>query len=570
MASSAMILFVDSTLTPSKLIIVGLLGLWLPAVASSALQSALQKEQVMVFRRSFTATCVLLCFIAASTLLGLILKLLGLPLTGGEMSVIGVAFASSFNALIYRYMTGRKVLNVVLTSSLWPVLAVLSLVLLGVLDVASTAPMVVASFALMGLAAYAISRAIDKLGEKLVGISAKRVFRAYVINWFTGAKEGLEQVFNHVGVDSEVSCDLAIALGPDGSVKGVIAVPQVHPGPLKNIGSSNLPPDMVKLLESATGSKALVLHGFVTHASDITSSRDYEKFLSEVATSLKSMWSSGRLRAASSISSPLVRVEAAGLSIGCQLIGGRPWVFLSGGDSGIEDVPEHFKARVERSISSKFGLKPILINAHNSYQDEVKLDLDEVEKGVLEAVDLALKASLNEPVKVGLSRVELGEYSEAHGIGSAGVGVLVLERGGLKYCYVVVDANNSDRSFRERLRSEVVSMGFEDCELFTTDNHSLVHVRGVTAERGYYILGERIDVEHFLSIVKRAVEEACSKLCEAEVLYLTVKVRAHVLGETGHRNIEALMNESVKTFKKLSLSLYVPALLVLYALSLLL
>ncbi|RLF07561.1 MAG: hypothetical protein DRJ60_02365, partial [Thermoprotei archaeon] len=405
---------------------------------------------------------------------------------------------------------------------------------------------------IMAIPAIIISKGIDRLSEKLVGISAKKVFRAYITNWLTGAKEDLEGVFNHVGVDSEVICNLLCISAPQSSLIGVIAVPYVHPGPLKNIGSSSLPPDLIFIMESICKTKALSFHGFTTHASDITSSRDYQLFLDQIARELSQPLSSPL----NGPSSRLVRINVDGLSVGCQLIKGLPLVFVSGDKVGVEDIPERLRIEVESEVEKIYGVKPILINAHNSYEEEPQMDLEKLRKGIIDVIGLAFKSSSYDPIKIGIGRVKPAHYGKSYGLGDAGIGALIIEFKGLKYCYLMIDANNADKKFRSTITSMVKSLGYNDCELFTTDNHSIVHLKGVKAKRGYYILGEKVKAEELNNAVKKVLEEAEASLQDANVIYKTVKVKAHVLGDIGHKSIENLMDQAVQKFRSLGLTTY--------------
>jgi predicted neutral ceramidase superfamily lipid hydrolase len=228
-------------------------------------------------------------------------------------------------------------------------------------------------------------------------------------------------------------------------------------------------------------------------------------------------------------------------------------VFVSGDERGINDIPENVRISIEQAVRKAYGVKPLLINAHNSYEEDPDIDLRELEKGVLRVLNLAFESSSYGPIKIGVGASRSVNLSEVQGIGPFGVRALITEFRGSKFCYVVVDANNASKEFRNAVRSIVKSMGYEDCELFTTDNHVVVHLRGVRSGRGYYLLGEKAGIETLLNALKSAIDEAEKNLSEVDVALEEVVVKARVLGKSAYKNIETLVYKAVRRFRDLGL-----------------
>ncbi|MCS7139292.1 MAG: DUF2070 family protein [Candidatus Nezhaarchaeota archaeon] len=563
LASALALLSIRGPLDPLKVLIVSLVCIWMPALTFSIVQSLILRSKIMSLRRSISNVSALLFFVLLASIVSLIAHVLGATISIEEAIIIGVILATSLNTMIIRYMTGSSLAVCGATSLIWPALTLIALnIALGTSLSRIDYVKVPVMLAFMMVPAIVISKSIDKIGEELVGLSAKKIFRAYVMNWLVGAKEDLERLFNHIGVSSEVTCNFLYILGPQNLIKGIVAIPYIHPGPLRNLGSSSLPSDLISVLESNYKATSISFHGFVTHASDITCSSDYRKFLDQVAKSVGKQ----SIMLLSGFSSPLIRVNVNNLSVGCQVIKGVPMVFVSGEDKGIEDMPEELRLRIEDKVKKVYGVKPILINAHNLYDEHVEVNFNEIEKGVMEAIDLALKASSDDPIEMGISRVDPPHRDGSYGLGNAGIGVLTIGFRGLRYCYIVFDANNANKEFRGAIRSMVKEMGYSDCEVFTTDNHFVVHLRGVRAKRGYHIMGERIKAEDLSEIVREALKRAETSMQEANVAYSELTMRAHVLGSVGYRSIESLVDRAIKTFKRLGASTYGVALMLLITL----
>ena len=550
--SALLLVAMEGRFNALEALMLGIIGLWLPALAFSLLQISLLGGEVMNFRRGLNNFSALVSLALLVYILGYVVHLIGVKLSAKELALIGTSLAASLNALVHRYITSRSIAMTGTISILWPLLTlvVVSAVLrVEIVEVDYAKLLLV--FSIMLLPAVIISKSIDELSERLVGVNSKKAFRAYATNWFMGVREELESFFNSLSVDSKVSCDLLFLLGP-GGVRGVVVVSQVHPGPLKNVGSSSLPSDVVLALEPSLNARAVAFHGFVTHASDIISSKDYRNLLELVKKAA--------LRRPSTVfrgpSSRLVRVEVDGLSVGCQLVNGIPIVFVSGDKKGINDVPESVRTSVEQAVKEAHGIKPLLINAHNSYEEYPDIDFKKLEREILKAVDVAFENASYEPVKIGIGASRSADLSEVRGVGSSGVRALVVEFQGSKSCYIVVDANNASKGFRDAIRSIVKSMGYEECELFTTDNHAVVHLRGVRSGRGYYVLGEKADIEAILSALKAAIAEAEKNLSEVDVALEEVTVQARVLGDSAYKNIETLVYKAVQKFRDLGLTGY--------------
>ena len=105
------------------------------------------------------------------------------------------------------------------------------------------------------VAVYLLLFSIDRLGRKIYSLPALPLFRAFLLNWVTDQNEPLEKHLEVMGVDADIEVTL---LKFDASnPKAAIIVPQVHPGPFKNIGSSLLPSLMKKGYECEFGMRRL-------------------------------------------------------------------------------------------------------------------------------------------------------------------------------------------------------------------------------------------------------------------------------------------------------------------------
>ncbi len=117
-------------------------------------------------------------------------------------------------------------------------------------------PFIVLSPIIGFVAVYLLLSSIDRLGKKTYSLSALSLFRAFLLNWVTDQNEPLEKHLEAMGGDADIEVTL---LKFDASKpKAAIIVPQVHPGPFKNIGSSLLPSLLKREVEKEFGGNACV------------------------------------------------------------------------------------------------------------------------------------------------------------------------------------------------------------------------------------------------------------------------------------------------------------------------
>ena len=146
-------------------------------------------------------------------------------------------------------------------------------------------PFVVLSPMIGYVAVYLLLSSIDRFGKKNYSLPALPLFRAFLLNWVTDQNEPLEKHLEAMGGDADIEVTL---LKFDASKpKASIIVPQVHPGPFKNIGSSLLPSLLKREVEKEIGGTACVPLGLLGHELDLASQTQNYKIVAQVIASAK-------------------------------------------------------------------------------------------------------------------------------------------------------------------------------------------------------------------------------------------------------------------------------------------
>ena len=344
---------------------------------------------------------------------------------------------------------------------------------------------------------------LNRLGENTLGISSIEFFKAFLLNWVIGLKAPFESFLEKLGEKRDV--EVSLLKFDSSKPKAVIAVPSVHPGPFKNIGSSLLPSMLKTGLEKTLKCVACVPHGLLGHEFDLASQSQNEKVINNVVN-LARFGAHEEAKA-----TPFIEVSNGLATVCCQIFGKTAFLSFTLAPKTTEDFPQELGLFVCKE-ARKHGLNCcIIVNAHNSVNGAV--DISEtlpVLKKV--AANCLAKASFQRqlPFEVGAATVFPNEFNLQDGMGPGGITAIVVKVDQQKTAYIVIDGNNMVSGLRERILSTVRSLGVEKGEVFTTDTHSVSAV--VLGERGYHPVGEVINHEKLIKHVKEAVNAAISNL----------------------------------------------------------
>ncbi|NWF87366.1 DUF2070 family protein [Candidatus Bathyarchaeota archaeon] len=110
---------------------------------------------------------------------------------------------------------------------------------------------------------------LNVVGQQTLGISTISLFKAFLLNWIVGLNEPFEEFLEELGESQDV--EVLLIQFSSSKPKAVIAVPSIHPGPFKNVGSSLLPSMLKAALEEKLGCTVCVPHGLFGHEFDLAS-----------------------------------------------------------------------------------------------------------------------------------------------------------------------------------------------------------------------------------------------------------------------------------------------------------
>lgn len=404
---------------------------------------------------------------------------------------------------------------------------------------------------------------VNRVGMRIIGADSFSILKAFLANWNEDLNEPLEQFFERFGVERDIKVS-ALAFRASGKIKALMVVPAFHPGPFKNVGSSNLPHTIQASLENRLPHCIVAVpHGLSGHDLDLASQAQNQLMLNNVENMMD-------FSGFSSVASPSVRVKRNGASVSCQVFNNCALVTLTLAPQTMEDLPPDLDSFIV-SEAQKHGLSTaICVDAHNSIQGpfNVNTAINPLKEAVAMCLE-KLASHESESFEVGAAKVVPKEFGLREGMGPGGIVVTVIKTGNQTTAYVTIDGNNMISGLREKILSALSQVGVDDGEVFTTDTHAVNAV--VLTARGYHPIGEAMDEATLIEYITQAATNALANLEPAEASWRTENVSGvRVIGEKQVEAMCLLADKAIQRAKRLAISIFPLAGIVLAALLLLL
>ena len=370
---------------------------------------------------------------------------------------------------------------------------------------------------------------VEQRGMQTLGASPLRIFRAFLRDWLDGSFSTFENYLEIFGVDSTINLSvLSFQSKSSGRAKGTLVVPNFHPGPFLNVGSSALPYMIKRAVESATGGIAAVAHGVSGHQLNLVSQHENRKVIKEVRSMLT-------LPKSGSKASPVIRSTAGSATATCQVFGRSALVTMTVAPNDSEDIDFEVGELLRKSARGLFK-DVALVDAHNSIGDVTLMSREKL-NDLAQSAKLAMKATRHARLRslsLGVAYDRPSGITVREGMGLGGIVVFWMKVGSQSFAYVAIDSNNMARGLRERILSVLKEMGANDAEVMTSDTHMVNGI--VPARLGYYPIGATADPEIVVNSVKKAAEKAKRNVTPvvASVRCSDLKVRTLGLSSLSH------------------------------------
>jgi len=320
------------------------------------------------------------------------------------------------------------------------------------------------------VALYAIFWLINAPLKRNFGISGIDALSLFIAQWLRQSSE-IEEMFDSVGQEIETTVGVLAFKGR--KRKSVFIVPNVHYGPIGNLGGSEFPKLIANMIEKK-GMRAFVFHGTATHDFNPVSNAEIERVWEACDKALQNV-------KYSTVKGDVAMGASGTCRAHCLKFGNTAFVGLTRAPRTTEDIDFSLGMAIGERARS-LGVKvPIICDSHNAEKGEItRVDSgDPIGFEYMEAMEKAVKSAKGKgQVRLGTAVDDFKGFGDA-GIGENGLRCAAFSFGGKKYLLMLFDGNGIlPASRRELIRKVERETGFRT-EVYTTDTHSINLVRGV-------------------------------------------------------------------------------------------
>jgi putative membrane protein len=162
----------------------------------------------------------------------------------------------------------------------------------------------------------------------------------------------------------------------------------------------------------------------------------------------------------------------------------------------------------------------ILVECHNAFKGEGGRILPGNKEvfDLMGAVDKIDKHGELNSLKVGCAFDPMDEVSKEEGVGESGVKVIIVEVANQKIGYILLDSNNMEIGFREKILEKISDLNLGEAEIMTSDTHFVNALSG-----GHNPVGTKASeliLESVYNCTKKAIDdlEEVSVACDVAMI----------------------------------------------------
>lgn len=471
---------------------------------------------------------------------------IGLVLDAALAYVFGLGFILAIRLLVLTAISDYRIVHMYLPAAVQTIAGViLGVYLFGTGYLVPT----VMSILIFSIGIISFLLLFDRPLRKAHGISAMQFINAFLAHLTDGSK-GLEDYFRTIGEAVTVP-ETSFFFRREGKKDVLFGVPNLHPGPLSEVGGGNYP----KHLHDEFSEQEIVFisHGCATHDFNLVSESECEKIaaaIDETRAELSYAPLAGR---------PL-RSRFGTVSVLSQRFGNSILLVTTRSPDMTEDL-DYAVGAIVMAEGHRWYENVGFVDAHNCMVEVTSVVLPASPAGseYIAASRQAMERQADAELyafSVGVAQRVL-PFSREQGFGDMGVLVLVTEVAEVRMAYVLFDGNNVHMGVREVLRDAVLTAGVSEAEIMTTDSHVVNTISGRNP------VGMAVSAEDILPHLLAAVTEAIADLSPARVAVATGMCRdVEVFGPSRTVQLSATVNAMVTNLLPLSVLLLLVSFLI--------
>ncbi len=556
-------------LTPSRSILEDLLygGMYGVVVfgITSMMSGALNQQAISSFhginlkiKHSMFLSCLSMTFLGITIILGcFISQFIHYDIFLNSM-LFGCVLIYGFNTLVFWATSKVRFTIAAITGFIQPILilAMYTLITFLFIDTSFIGPVILqitikalVAAIIFVLAIYAFITIIASPFQKNLNIGVLDLLSLFIAHMNEGSNS-LEGLFEAMGeaIDTVVTF---VSFKTENGIKSLFISPSVHPGPLGDLGGSNMPTILANKFDNFT----MVAHGPSTHDFNPIAVSEIDKIENTVKEGLKHVEYSPD-------ASKFVRYNAEKANIGVQFFNKGMVILSTFAPEAVDDIEFGVGLTMMAQSRSKCNVEDsIIVDCHNSFEPES----GEVLPGnseVFHLIEVIEKIDANQDkssIKVGCYENTMETLDKQEGIGESGIKTMVIEVDNQRTAYVLFDSNNMEIGFRQEIIDAVKDLEIDEIEVMTTDTHTVN-----TLSRGYNPIGIAKRQE-IIEYVKLSITEAINDLEKVEVGTGTEKIYGlKTFGPKNSTELISTISSVVAVSKIIAPVLLVTALLIVF------
>ena len=340
---------------------------------------------------------------------------------------------------------------------------------------------------------------IERPLQRAFHIRGLALLNAFIAHMTDGSK-GMEEFFREIGEEIYVP-QVTLFFRRKTNQPVIFTVPNLHPGPMGEIGGGNLP----KILHDNLAGETLVAHGCATHDFNLVSESEINKVIDAILQSKHDLGYSG-------MASRSGRLTVGTVQVLFQRFGDSVLIVTTRSPQKTEDLDFSIGMTI-MAEGHRWFPHVAFVDAHNCMTDltspvlQATLTAMEYQRAAIQAMDTCRTTQLH-PFAIGVAH-QLLPFTREQGFGDLGVQALVVEADGQRTAYVLIDGNNMAAGVREVLLENILTL-VDSAEVMTTDSHVVNTITGKNP------VGMKTPVDAFLVHVQQTVKAAIEDLSPAE------------------------------------------------------
>jgi putative membrane protein len=341
---------------------------------------------------------------------------------------------------------------------------------------------------------------IERPLKRAFGIRGLAFINAFIAHMTDGSK-GMENFFREMGEEIFVP-QVNFFFRREKGEPALFTVPNLHPGPMGEIGGGNLP----KVLHDNFPEETLVAHGCATHDFNLVSESEINKVIDAIRKTRIDLSYKGAAGRSG-------RLTVGSVQVLYQRFNDSVLLITTRSPQRTEDLDFSIGSTI-MAEGHRFFPHVALVDAHNCMTDLsspvllATLTATEYQRAAMDAMEKCTISCMH-PLKIGVNHLTL-PYLREQGFGDLGIQVLVVEVDSQRTAYVLIDGNNMAEGVREVLVKQILTL-VDHAEVMTTDSHVVNTITGKNP------VGMHVPASEFLPFVMQSVRDAITDLSPAEV-----------------------------------------------------